>query len=168
MISAVCIVSIPGDEVRKISDFPVFVCTALFSLWAYLWMLLVYVIWTPNQITLLEAGLTLTYLPIMVGMAYLIDARPWNKKESDNGEDCGQEAGYANSCVNTSKRTGESCIWPLCAHLLCQDVLWNADTNVLWVLGLKWMMECMCTSTSMKSMQLPHRCGCKPKMRSVL
>ena len=95
MISAVCIVSIPGDEVRKISDFPVFVCTSLFSLWAYLWMLIVYVVWTPNEITLVEAGLTLLYLPIMVGLAYLIDARPWIKHDSDSGEEHGNEAGCA-------------------------------------------------------------------------
>lgn len=86
MISAVCIVSIPNGEVRKISDFPVFVCTALFSLWAYLWMLIVYVVWTPNHITLLEAGLTLTYLPIMVGLAYLIDARPWKKSDAEDDD----------------------------------------------------------------------------------
>eukprot|EP00892_Ulva_mutabilis_P009649 jgi/Ulvmu1/7056/UM033_0116.1 len=94
MISAVCIVSIPGDEIRKISDFPVFVCTALFSLWAYLWMLIVYVIWTPSEITLVEAGLTLLYLPIMVGLAYLIDARPWIQHASDPGEEPGDGAGY--------------------------------------------------------------------------
>lgn len=50
-------------------------------------MLIVYVVWTPNRITLLEAGLTLTYLPIMVGCAYLIDARPWKKADPDTEDD---------------------------------------------------------------------------------
>ena len=90
IITAVCIVSVPEGQTRAISDFPVFVCTALFSVWAYLWMLIVYKFWTPNQVTLVEALLTLGFLPLLVGTAYLISVRVWVRKGAD-GED-GNEA----------------------------------------------------------------------------
>lgn len=73
VISAVCIMSVPEGEVKSVTDFGVFVFTAIFSLWAYLWMLIVYVLWTPDQITIVEAVLTLAYLPIMVFCAYKIN-----------------------------------------------------------------------------------------------
>lgn len=47
------------------------------SLWAYLWMLIVYQFWTPDRITMVEAFLTLAYMPVLIGIAYLLDARPW-------------------------------------------------------------------------------------------
>ena len=80
VITSVCIMSVPEGEIRKISDFPVFMSTAFFSLWAYFWMLIVYKFWTPNQVTILEAILTLAWLPLMVSLAYVINVRPWVPK----------------------------------------------------------------------------------------
>lgn len=65
--------SVPEGETKSVTDFAVFVFTAIFSLWAYLWMLIVYVMWTPDRVTVLEAVLTLVYLPIMVFGAYKIN-----------------------------------------------------------------------------------------------
>jgi Sodium/calcium exchanger protein len=75
VISAVCIMAVPDGETKIITDFAVFAFTAVVSIWAYLWMLVVYTMWTPDQITILEAFLTLAFLPIMVFIAYKIDTR---------------------------------------------------------------------------------------------
>lgn len=79
--------SVPEGQVRAIADFPVFICTTAFSLWAYLWMLIVYKFWTPDVVTLTEALLTLAFLPIMVTLAYVINARPWRPKLASDADD---------------------------------------------------------------------------------
>jgi solute carrier family 8 (sodium/calcium exchanger) len=79
VILGVCILAVPEGKVRSISQFSVFLCTSAFSLWAYLWVLVVYDFWTPNEVTLAEAFLTLLWLPILVFQAYLIDAQPWRR-----------------------------------------------------------------------------------------
>lgn len=43
----------------------VYVVTAAWSIWAYIWMLIVYVYWTPNEVTLAEAFLTLGEMLIL-------------------------------------------------------------------------------------------------------
>lgn len=42
-------------------------------------MLIVYQFWTPDRITILEAFLTLAFLPLLIGVAYVLDAKPWQK-----------------------------------------------------------------------------------------
>lgn len=80
IISAVCIISVPSGETRRISDFPVFAFTALFSLWSYAWLVIVYRIWTPNVITMAEALLTIAFEFVLVGVSYLLDAKPWQPR----------------------------------------------------------------------------------------
>ena len=48
-------------------------------------MLIVYKFWTPDQVTILEALLTLAFLPAMVTIAYIINVRPW-KAQRDSSE----------------------------------------------------------------------------------
>jgi solute carrier family 8 (sodium/calcium exchanger) len=55
VISAVCIVGIPKGEVRRINDMNVFAVTCSFSIFAYVWLLIVLMVWTPNIVTLTEA-----------------------------------------------------------------------------------------------------------------
>jgi hypothetical protein len=80
-------VSVPEGEVRRISDFPVFAFTAMFSLWSYAWLVIVYRIWTPNIISMTEAVLTLVFEFILVGVSYLLDARPWQRHDDDDAVD---------------------------------------------------------------------------------
>ena len=90
VISAVRIMSVPEGETKSVTDFGVFVFTAIFSLWAYLWMLIVYVVWTPDQVTIVEALLTLAYLPVMVLSAYKINT--WGvSEEQEISADGGNE-----------------------------------------------------------------------------
>jgi len=72
-ITGVCMLSVPAGEVRRITELPVFICTALFSILAYVWMYVVYTVWTPDVVTLEEAIITLLLCPTMVGIAYFLD-----------------------------------------------------------------------------------------------
>ena len=71
-ITSVCVMSIPTGEYRSIDELPVFVCTAFFSLLAYIWLYLVYSVWTPDEITVIEAVITFLFFPLMVYLAYYL------------------------------------------------------------------------------------------------
>ena len=73
MITSVCIVSVPDNEPKKIREFGVFAVTSVWSLLAYIWMLLVVRFITPNQIDPWEAWVTLGMMPLFVIMAYMQD-----------------------------------------------------------------------------------------------
>ncbi|XP_023323081.1 sodium/calcium exchanger 1 isoform X2 [Eurytemora carolleeae] len=72
-ISAVCIVGIPDGETRRIKNFTVFCVTAVFSIFAYIWLLIVLVYVSENLIEVWEAALTFLFFPILVLVAYAAD-----------------------------------------------------------------------------------------------
>jgi len=71
VISAVAIVAV--DKPKKIFDTKVFATTALFSIFAYLWLYICLVVNTPGEVTLQEAWLTLGFFVILVVLAYIAD-----------------------------------------------------------------------------------------------
>ncbi|XP_056020514.1 sodium/calcium exchanger 3-like isoform X17 [Ostrea edulis] len=73
IITSICIVSVPKPEIKRISEFGVFLVTAVWSIWAYIWMLIVVNYSSPGVIEPWEAWLTLAYMPIFVIMSYLVD-----------------------------------------------------------------------------------------------
>ncbi|KAG2427143.1 hypothetical protein HXX76_012653 [Chlamydomonas incerta] len=79
VISAVCTTALPNGQFKKISQLRVYVVTATWSIWAYVWMLVVYVWWTPDEVTLAEAFLTLGFFVLMVLSAWIVDKQPWKK-----------------------------------------------------------------------------------------
>ncbi|XP_060551495.1 sodium/calcium exchanger 2-like isoform X7 [Ruditapes philippinarum] len=88
IITALCIVAVPKPDVKFIREFGVFILTAIFSIWAYIWMLITVKYWTPDEITPWEAWITLLHMPLFVGMAYCQDNGWWMKKSKvDQGED---------------------------------------------------------------------------------
>merc|ERR1719487_73302 len=48
VISAVCVTAIPDGEVRYIKQTTVYIVTATFSIFAYLWLMIILQAWTPN------------------------------------------------------------------------------------------------------------------------
>jgi len=62
----VCVVAIDSSETRHIDDMGVYSITATFSVFAYVWLLLIVVIVTPDRVDLWEAVLTFLFFPIMV------------------------------------------------------------------------------------------------------
>ena len=90
-ISAVCVYGIPNGETRRIDQIGVFGVTASFSIFAYLWLLIVLKGITPNVIDVWEAVLTFIFFPVLVLVAYAVDKR-WIqnlicKKSGDPGVD---------------------------------------------------------------------------------
>eukprot|EP00930_Biecheleria_cincta_P041467 TRINITY_DN28426_c0_g1_i1.p1 TRINITY_DN28426_c0_g1~~TRINITY_DN28426_c0_g1_i1.p1 ORF type:complete len:845 (-),score=161.00 TRINITY_DN28426_c0_g1_i1:221-2689(-) len=79
VISAVCVSAIPGGEVRRIKMIQVFYITATFSVFSYVWMLIIVVGWTPDVITIEEGIITLLLFPLLLGLAYAADKGYFSK-----------------------------------------------------------------------------------------
>ena len=77
IITSVCISSVPGNHVKKIQEFGVFLLTSAWSMWAYIWMLLVVRYISPGVIDPWEAWVTLGYMPLFVFLAYCQDNGWW-------------------------------------------------------------------------------------------
>eukprot|EP00929_Paragymnodinium_shiwhaense_P063163 TRINITY_DN31572_c1_g3_i1.p1 TRINITY_DN31572_c1_g3~~TRINITY_DN31572_c1_g3_i1.p1 ORF type:complete len:829 (-),score=228.03 TRINITY_DN31572_c1_g3_i1:145-2631(-) len=73
VIIAVCVSAIPGGETRQIEEFGVYVLTAVFSIFAYLWLLLILLVFSPNVVEPWEGIVTFLYFPVLVSLAYLTD-----------------------------------------------------------------------------------------------
>ncbi|GAB6025946.1 hypothetical protein CHUAL_011915 [Chamberlinius hualienensis] len=73
IITAVCILAIPNGGTTRIKYIKVFSTTAFFSVFAYIWLLIILMWITPNQVDLWEAVLTFIMFPICVILAYLAD-----------------------------------------------------------------------------------------------
>ena len=73
VIIAVCVVAIPADDSRKIAQPRVYAVTAFFSVFAYVWLVIVLLGTTPEIVDLPEAILTLFFFPLVVWMAYVVD-----------------------------------------------------------------------------------------------
>lgn len=102
-ITGLCVAILPKDETRRIEGMKVFVLTSLFSLFAYIWMVIVLVTITPNKIDLWEAILTLAFFPIMVVLAYCIDQNCFRKEldeDEEGDEESAQPLGYTNKLAN--------------------------------------------------------------------
>jgi len=79
-ITAVCILSVPGEEVRRVKDLPVFIITGVSSVFAYLWLIFILMGTSPHIVGLAEASLTFIFFPILVGVSYLADIGYFKKK----------------------------------------------------------------------------------------
>lgn len=73
IISAICIASIPMGEVRKLANIRVYSVTTFFSLFAYVWLILVLVVVTPDVVDLWEAIVTFMLFPILIVTSFLMD-----------------------------------------------------------------------------------------------
>jgi len=72
IISGVSILAV-DDGFKKVSMVGVFLSTALFSMWAYVWFFLVLVIISPGYVELWEALVTLGFMGALVIIAYTLD-----------------------------------------------------------------------------------------------
>ena len=73
IILAVCVAAIPDGESRRINDFEVFQVTAVFSVFAYLWLLFILVVNTPDYCDVWEGVATFLFFPLLVSLAYAAD-----------------------------------------------------------------------------------------------
>lgn len=73
IIIAVCIIAIPEGEVRYINNMQVYVVTAVSSVFAYVWLIVILEGITPNVVDMWEGILTFLFFPILLGAAYMAD-----------------------------------------------------------------------------------------------
>ncbi|CAD7941387.1 unnamed protein product [Amoebophrya sp. A120] len=73
VIIAVCVIAIPSGEIRKIKDLGVFAITAICSVWAYIWLLVILQWTTEDIVTVAEGVISFLYFPVLVLIAYLAD-----------------------------------------------------------------------------------------------
>jgi len=73
MITAICCISVPEGEERRINQLGVFYITAFASVFAYLWLLICIIGPSYEQVDLWEGFLTFCFFPILVGVAYAQD-----------------------------------------------------------------------------------------------
>ena len=73
VIIAVCIMAMKDGETKRINSFGVFLTTAFFAVFAYVWMFLVLAVISPDVMEIWEAALTLLFFPILVILAYIAD-----------------------------------------------------------------------------------------------
>lgn len=73
VIIGVCVFTIDSTEVRKIKEIPVYCVTATFSIFAYLWLVIILALSTPNIVEIWEAVVTLLFFPLLLILAYLAD-----------------------------------------------------------------------------------------------
>jgi len=74
VIIAVCVISIPEGESRRIKEMPVYHITVIFSIAAYMWLLCMCTVISPNVVEIWEASVTLLMMPMLVAVSYLADA----------------------------------------------------------------------------------------------
>jgi len=72
-IIAVCIVAIESPETRYIKEQTVYNITAIFSMVAYFWLLMIVSVISPNIIGIEEALITLLLFPLLVVISFLAD-----------------------------------------------------------------------------------------------
>jgi len=85
VISAVSVSAIE-DEIKKIDDMGVFLCTASFSVFAYVWLYMCLAINSPGEVTIAEACWTMSFFFILLILAFCADKYNQTKKAKINNE----------------------------------------------------------------------------------
>lgn len=84
IISAACISSLPDNVSKKINNLHVYMITSFFSIFAYIWLVIILIIISPQVIELWEAIFTFTLFIILVTAAYFADIKSNNYNTHDN------------------------------------------------------------------------------------
>ncbi|XP_054483488.1 LOW QUALITY PROTEIN: sodium/calcium exchanger 1-like, partial [Anoplopoma fimbria] len=75
VIIGFCVSVIPEGETRKVKHLRVFFVTAIWSVFAYIWLYLILAVFSPGVVEIWEGLVTLFFFPICVGFAYVADRR---------------------------------------------------------------------------------------------
>ena len=77
IITAICISSVPSPDVKRVQELGVFIMTSIWSIFAYLWLLIALSWITPGVIDVWEAWVTFACFPVLVLVAYAQDNSWW-------------------------------------------------------------------------------------------
>lgn len=80
LITAICVVSVPSGTVKRIREFGVFIMTSAWSLFAYVWLLVVLKWSSPDEVELWEAFVTLSFFPLLVITSWCQDNGWWCRR----------------------------------------------------------------------------------------
>eukprot|EP00927_Polykrikos_kofoidii_P062432 TRINITY_DN57245_c0_g1_i1.p1 TRINITY_DN57245_c0_g1~~TRINITY_DN57245_c0_g1_i1.p1 ORF type:complete len:1089 (+),score=185.15 TRINITY_DN57245_c0_g1_i1:49-3315(+) len=83
VIMAVCVAALPANEVRSVLFVDVFAVTSSTSVLAYLWLVLILQVISPDRVEVWEAVLTLAFFPLFVLAAFAAD-KGWLRKSVKN------------------------------------------------------------------------------------
>jgi len=98
VITGICIFSPPNGETKRIEQFGVFCTTALWSVFAYVWILIVLKYNTPNTVDFWEALVTFLFFPALILHAWAQDNNWW----------CiGKKAPFMVKLLTTQKKKGQ-------------------------------------------------------------
>lgn len=87
VIIAVCVTVIPEGDSRTIESVEPFLVTAFFSIFAYIWMVIILAFSSPDIVTIPEACVTFLFFPILIVIAYMADIGMFNfNQEEENPE----------------------------------------------------------------------------------
>uniref|UniRef100_A0A7I4YNU8 Calx-beta domain-containing protein n=1 Tax=Haemonchus contortus TaxID=6289 RepID=A0A7I4YNU8_HAECO len=86
-ISAICVMAVASPNVKRIQMFKVFIVTAFFGTFAYIWLLVILIFISPDVVEIWEAAVTLVFFIVLVVVAYCADVQIWNKGKKVNLED---------------------------------------------------------------------------------
>ena len=84
IITAICTVSIEKGEIRRIKNFKVFLTTAAYSIFAYIWLYIVLVLITPNEVTVWEAVITFLSFPFLVLQSFMTEKNFFLKSKKED------------------------------------------------------------------------------------
>jgi solute carrier family 8 (sodium/calcium exchanger) len=87
VIIAVCIMAIPDDDLRRIKEMPVYITTAIWSLVAYLWLLVILMGTSENVVEPWEGVLTLLFMPLLVINAFMADKGYFGDYSGESGDE---------------------------------------------------------------------------------
>eukprot|EP00929_Paragymnodinium_shiwhaense_P103956 TRINITY_DN6783_c0_g1_i1.p1 TRINITY_DN6783_c0_g1~~TRINITY_DN6783_c0_g1_i1.p1 ORF type:complete len:1134 (+),score=251.43 TRINITY_DN6783_c0_g1_i1:196-3597(+) len=73
VITAVCVSAIPAGETRLVQGIDVYIVTTTFSLFAYVWMVVMLQVISPDRVEMWEACLTLSMFPLLIIVAFWAD-----------------------------------------------------------------------------------------------
>lgn len=73
LIHAMCIIIPKRGSIKKVLDLGVWAVELAWSLWAYVWLYIILLVWTPQVITILEAAMTVLQFFILILHAYAQD-----------------------------------------------------------------------------------------------
>lgn len=92
VILAVCVIAIESPEVRYIKEITVYNVTAIFSLFAYAWLLIIVEYSSKDVIEMWEAIVTFLLFPVLVGISFAADigAFPFKKKAEESSAVAGE------------------------------------------------------------------------------
>eukprot|EP00439_Symbiodinium_sp_Y106_P031801 s1753_g3.t2 len=78
-ITAVCIAALPDGEIKIIKDRKVFAITGTFSVFAYLWLLIILMVFSQDMVDPWEGVVTFLFFPLLVILSYMADIGMFGK-----------------------------------------------------------------------------------------